>query len=58
MNGPLSLYASPVDFSKNDKLENKINEMKKNKLNLDMLNKFKKEKEDENNISNIHKNIK
>ena len=58
MNGPLSLYASPVDFSKNDKLENKINEIKKNKLNLDMLNKFKKEKEDEKAISNIHENIK
>jgi hypothetical protein len=58
MNGPLSLYASPVDFSKNDKLENKINEIKKNKLNLDMLNKFKKEKEDEKTISSIHENIK
>ena len=58
MNGSLSTYASPIDFNKNDKLDSKINEMKKQKLNLDMLTKFKKQQESEKNVENIHKNIK
>ena len=58
MNGSLSMYASPIDFNKNDKLDSRINEMKKQKLNLDMLTKFKKQKDDEKLIENIHDNIK
>ena len=58
MNGSLSMYASPIDFNKNDKLDNKINEMKKQKLNLDMLTKFKQQQKNEKQVENIHKNIK
>ena len=54
MNGPLAMYASPIDFNKNGKLENKINEIKRNKLNLEMLTKFKEEEENEKRINDIH----
>lgn len=51
----LAFYASPVDFQKNDKLNNKIEEMKKNKLNSDVLKKLSKPSESQ--ISNIHENL-
>jgi hypothetical protein len=57
MNGPLAMYASPIDFNKNGKLENKINEMKRNKLNLEMLTKFKEQEENEKRVNDIHNKV-
>ena len=36
----LAFFASPIDFEKNEKLDNKIKKEKQNKLNMDMLKKF------------------
>lgn len=47
----LAFYASPIDFSKNEKL----NDSKKNKLNINVLKELTQPKEQE--ISNVHKNI-
>ena len=33
----LAFFASPVDFQKNDKLNNKIQELKQNKINASLL---------------------
>lgn len=52
----LAFYASPVDFQKNDKLNNKIEEMKKTKINSSLLKKLSTP--DENDVQNIHNSIK
>ena len=51
----LAFYATPIDFNKNDKLNNVIETSKKNKLNLDMLKKLSTANESE--VSNIHDNV-
>ena len=48
----LAFYASPVDFQKNDKLNNKIEEMKKTKINSSLLKKLSTPNESE--VQNIH----
>ena len=52
----LAFYASPVDFQKNDKLNNKIEEMKKTKINSSLLKKLSTPNESE--VQNIHNTIK
>lgn len=52
----LAFYASPVDFQKNDKLNNKIEEMKKTKINSSLLKKLSTPNENE--VQNIHNSIK
>lgn len=52
----LAFYASPVDFQKNDKLNNKIEEMKKTKINSSLLKKLSTPNEHE--VQNIHNSIK
>ena len=60
----LAFYATPIDFKKNDKLNNKINEIKKNKINSNMLKKLSNNSSSssnspsilEDNINNIHNN--
>lgn len=52
----LAFYASPVDFQKNDKLNNKIEEMKKTKINSSLLKKLSTPNEDE--VQNIHNSMK
>jgi hypothetical protein len=52
----LAFYATPVDFNKNDKLEQKMNEIKKNKLNSEMLKKLSVPTK--NDIDDIHYNMK
>lgn len=51
----LAFYASPVDFQKNDKLNNKIEELKKNKISANLLKKLSSS--NESTIQNIHNNI-
>lgn len=51
----LAFFASPVDFQKNDKLKNKIEEVKKNKLNSSLLKKLSKPTQ--NDVENIHQNV-
>lgn len=51
----LAFYASPVDFQKNDKLNNKLEEVKKSKINADLLKKLSAQ--NESNVQNIHNNI-
>lgn len=50
----LAFYASPIDFTKNDKVEQKRKDAKKNKLNLNMLKQLAQPKEED--IRNIHDN--
>ena len=50
----LAFYASPIDFTKNDKLEEKRKEAKKSKLNLDMLKQLAQPKEED--VQHIHDN--
>ena len=50
----LAFYASPIDFTKNDKVEQKRKDAKKSKLNLDMLKQLAQPKEEE--IRSIHNN--
>ena len=50
----LAFYASPIDFAKNDKVEQKRKDAKKNKLNLNMLKQLAQPKEED--IRNIHDN--
>jgi hypothetical protein len=52
----LAFYATPIDFNKNDKLEQKVNEMKKNKLNSNMLKKLSVPSKHD--IDDIHSNMK
>ena len=52
----LAFYASPIDFQKNDKLNNKIEEMKKTKLNSSFLKKLSSPNENE--VQNIHNTMK
>lgn len=52
----LAFYASPVDFQKNDKLNNKIEEMKKTKINSSLLKKLSVPNENE--VQNIHNSMK
>ena len=52
----LAFYASPVDFQKNDKLNNKIEEMKKTKMNSSLLKKLSTPNESD--VQNIHNSIK
>ena len=51
----LAFYASPIDFQKNDKLNNKIEEMKKTKLNSSFLKKLSSPNENE--VQNIHNTL-
>ena len=51
----LAFYASPIDFNKDENLEFKINNIKKNKLNSNILKKLTKPSEEE--INNIHNNL-
>ena len=51
----LAFYASPVDFQKNDKLNNKLEEVKKSKMNADLLKKLSAPNESK--IQNIHNNV-
>lgn len=57
----LAFFASPIDFEKNDKVQNKINDMKKQKLNADMLSKLgsidSKKNTDEIDVKSIHSNL-
>ena len=50
----LAFYASPIDFTKNDKVEQNRKDAKKSKLNLDMLKQLAQPKEEE--IRSIHNN--
>ena len=52
----LAFYASPIDFQKNDKLNNKIEEMKKTKINSSLLKKLSSPNENE--VQNIHNTMK
>ena len=52
----LAFYASPIDFQKNDKLNNKIEEMKKTKINSSLLKKLSTP--NENDVQNIHNTMK
>lgn len=52
----LAFYATPIDFNKNEKLEHKVNEIKKNKLNSNMLKKLSVPTKNE--IDDIHSNMK
>ena len=52
----LAFYASPIDFQKNDKLNNKIEEMKKTKINSSLLKKLSTPNENE--VQNIHNTMK
>ena len=60
---PLAFSASPIDFNKNERLQNKLNDVKKRKLHRDFLDSFKgddiKSKNELNvsGIEEIHKNI-
>ena len=51
----LAFYANPIDFNKDEKLEFKINNIKKNKLNSNILKELSKPSEEE--INNIHNNL-
>ncbi len=51
----LAFFASPVDFQKNDKLNNKIQELKQNKINASLLKKLSSPNEED--VRNIHNNI-
>ena len=50
----LAFYASPIDFAKNEKVEQKRKDAKTTKLNLDILKKLAQPKEDD--IREIHEN--
>lgn len=52
----LAFNAAPIDFGKNDKLDTKIDNMKKSKLNKNLLMNLTSNKEAENNIDDIHNN--
>ena len=52
----LALYASPIDFHKNEELEQKITQAKRTKLNINILKKITTPKEEE--INEIHQNLK
>ena len=43
----LAFYASPIDFNKNVKLENKLDELKKKKINADLLKELGKPSEND-----------
>lgn len=51
----LALYATPIDFNKNEELEQKINEAKRTKLNTNILKKLTSTPKEED-IQNIHLN--
>jgi len=51
----LAFYATPIDFQKNDKLNHKLEESKKNKLDSDMLKQLTAP--DEADIKNIHSSL-
>ena len=51
----LAFFASPVDFQKNDKLNNKIQELKQNKINASLLKKLSSPNEEA--VRNIHNNV-
>ena len=53
---PLAFYASPIDFSKNEKLDQKLNDAKKSKLNLNLLKKLSEPKEDDMRQIHDHSN--
>ena len=57
----LAFFASPIDFEKNDKLKNKLNEVKRQKINADMLSKLgtieSNNKTTEGDVKNIHNNL-
>lgn len=50
----LAFYAAPINFNKNDSLEQKINVIKKSKLNKDLLVNLTSNNEMEKNIEDIH----
>ena len=50
----LAFNAAPIDFGKNEKLDSKIDMMKKSKLNKNLLMNLTSNKEAESNIENIH----
>lgn len=52
----LAFYASPIDFQKNDKLNNKIEELKKTKINSSFLKKLSTPNENE--VQYIHNTMK
>lgn len=52
----LAFYASPIDFNKNDTLDKKITNVKKSKLNKNLLMNLTSNNEAERNIENIHQN--
>ena len=52
----LAFYASPIDFQKNDKLNNKIEELKKTKINSSFLKKLSTPNENE--VQDIHNTMK
>ena len=51
---PLAFYATPIDFSKNEKVEQKLNDAKKSKLNLNLLKQMSQPKEED--MKEIHEN--
>ena len=51
----LAFYASPIDFSKNEKLNQKLKDSKKNKLDLNALKELTQQKEEQ--VSTIHENV-
>lgn len=48
----LAFYATPIDFNKNEQIEQKIKDAKKTKLSLDALKRLAQPKEED--IRNIH----
>jgi len=50
-----AFYASPIDFSKNDKVEQKMKDAKKSKLNLNLLKEMSQPKEED--VRMIHENM-
>ena len=51
----LAFYASPIDFSKNEKINQKFKDSKKNKLDLNALKELTQQKEEQ--VSSIHENV-
>lgn len=52
----LAFNAAPIDFGKNDKLDSKIDMVKKSKLNKNLLMNLTSNKEIESSIEDIHNN--
>jgi len=52
----LAFNAAPIDFGKNEKLDSKIDVMRKSKLNKNLLMNMTSNKESESNIEDIHNN--